>query len=230
MAERIQLRGDTLENWAHANPILAPREMGIVTNSEQPACKYGDGVTTWNNLPWALKGDKGDRGIQGIQGPVGPQGIQGIQGPQGIQGIQGETGRAFVLSKVYSTIADMEADTTPTGIDIGEFALINTGNIEDTDNAKLFLWTGTEYIYITDLSGSAGIQGEKGDKGDKGDQGDQGIQGIQGEIGPQGIQGIQGDKGDKGIQGLKGDQGIQGEHGIQGEEGSRGIQGEQGVQ
>ena len=90
----------------------------------------------------------------------------------------------------------MNSDFSNTDVNIGEFVLINTGNVEDEDNAKLFVKTETEYSFITDLSGSAGIQGP------------QGIQGIAGPIGPQGIQGPTGPKGDTGEQGPKGEQGV----------------------
>ena len=58
--------------------------------------------------------------------------------------------------------------------------------VEDPDNAKLYLWNGTEFTFVTDMSGATGI------KGDTGEQGIQGPQGEKGEQGKQGIQGIQG--------------------------------------
>ncbi|EQC84323.1 MULTISPECIES: collagen-like protein [Leuconostoc] len=58
-----------------------------------------------------------------------------------------------------------------------------SSTIEDPDNAKLYLWNGTKFIFVTDMSGATGI---------KGDTGIQGKQGVQGEQGKQGIQGIQG--------------------------------------
>lgn len=49
MAQQIQLRGGTAAEWALANPILAEREMGVVTDTQN--YKIGDGVTAWNSLP-----------------------------------------------------------------------------------------------------------------------------------------------------------------------------------
>jgi hypothetical protein len=92
----------------------------------------------------------------------------------------------------------MNSDFSNTDVNIGEFVLINTGNVEDEDNAKLFVKTETEYSFITDLSGTAGIQGP------------QGIQGIQGPQGIQGIQGIQREKGDTGPRGETGPAGSDG--------------------
>jgi len=50
MASKIQLRGDTAANWTLANPVLAAREVGIETDTNQ--IKVGNGVTTWSSLPY----------------------------------------------------------------------------------------------------------------------------------------------------------------------------------
>jgi hypothetical protein len=149
-------------------------------------------------------GPQGDQGIQGETGATGPQGDQGIQGetgatgPQGIQGEtgaagatgatgpQGPTGLGFKIAKIYSSVSQLEADTAPSGIIAGEFALIDTGNVEDADNSKLYLWTGTEYEYVTDLSGAEGIQGPAGATGAEGAQGPAGATGPQGPTGATG--------------------------------------------
>jgi hypothetical protein len=49
MAQQIQLRGGTAAEWSAANPVLAEREMGVVTDTQN--YKIGDGVTAWNDLP-----------------------------------------------------------------------------------------------------------------------------------------------------------------------------------
>ena len=51
-------------------------------------------------------------------------------------------------------------------IPLNGLVLINTGNVDDVDNAKLFIKLANSYSYLTDLSGASGIQGEKGAKGD----------------------------------------------------------------
>lgn len=48
---RIRLRGGTALQWATANPILRAREPGIEQDSGR--LKFGDGVTAWNDLPYA---------------------------------------------------------------------------------------------------------------------------------------------------------------------------------
>jgi len=53
----IQIRKDTSDNWAAANPTLALGELGLDTTHNQ--IKAGDGVTAWDSLPY-LKGDTGN--------------------------------------------------------------------------------------------------------------------------------------------------------------------------
>jgi hypothetical protein len=111
------------------------------------------------------KGDKGDRGVQGAQG---------VQGIQGIQGVKGDKGDPFAIAKVYSSISSMNSGYNTDGVKIGEFVVISTGNVEDEDNAKLFLKGNSRYEYITDLSGAQGMRGEKGEQGEQGIQGKDG--------------------------------------------------------
>ena len=141
------------------------------------------------------KGDKGEKGDTGAQGVQGIQGVQGEQGIQGIQGEKGEKGDGFSISKTYTSVSAMNAGFATDGVPLNGFVLINTGNVEDTDNAKLFVKGEIGYSYLTDLSGSQGIQGEKGEKGEQGKQGERGVQGEQG------IQGKQGEKGADGKDG-----------------------------
>ena len=55
MATRIKQRRDTAQNWSTINPILATGETGWETDTRM--VKLGDGVTTWNKLPYAVTGD-----------------------------------------------------------------------------------------------------------------------------------------------------------------------------
>lgn len=139
------------------------------------------------------KGQDGTEGPMGPQGPIGPQGPEGGQGPMGAQGIQGQ---GFKISKTYLSIEDLEADTDPAGILAGEFAIINS--VTEPDNGQLFLWDGSEYTFMVDLSGSQGVQGPQGPQGAQGIQGPQGAQGPQGIQGPVGATGAKGDTGAQG--------------------------------
>lgn len=178
-----------------------------------------------NPDPVNIKGPKGDKGDQGERGLQGEQGIQGIQGPkgdtgpqgaegdkgdkgdtgpqgpqgiQGIQGVQGERGEGFSISKVYASVAAMNADYGNSAVPLNGFVLIETGNVQDADNAKLYVKREGGFAFLTDLSGAQGIQGPRGI------QGEQGIQGEKGDKGDTGATGPKGDKGDKGDTGATG--------------------------
>ena len=139
-----------------------------------------------------LKGDKGDKGDQGVQG------VQGVRGVQGEQGPRGEKGDPFYISKVYNSVSAMNAGYASDNVPVGGFVVIETGNVNDEDNAKLYIKGNSKYEFLTDLSGAQGVQGPQGATGIQGPKGDQGIQGIQG------IQGPAGEKGEKGDTGIAG--------------------------
>ena len=130
-----------------------------------------------------LKGEKGDQGIQGPQGIQGETGEQGPQGIQGIQGPKGDRGEPFGVDKVYESVDAMNAGYATDGVPVGGFVVITTGDVEDEDNAKLYVKGETQYEFITDMSGAQGIQGPQGE------------QGPQGPVGPQGPKGDTGDAG-----------------------------------
>ena len=69
-------------------------------------------------------------------------------------------GKSFKIAKVYSSVSEMINDYNTTDVEIGEFVWINTGNVEDPDDSKLYLKTNTEWQLVGDLSGNQGIQGE----------------------------------------------------------------------
>ena len=191
-------------------------------------------VTNGADGPKGEKGDKGDPGEKGNKGdtgetgPEGPRGIQGPQGPQGErgpagpQGPQGEKGDPFSIAKVYISVESMNADYTGVDVAIGQFVMIDTGNVNDADTGKLYVKGNSAYDYVTDLSGAQGIQGPIGP------QGEQGPAGPQGEQGPQGIQGEKGEKGDKGDTGETGPAGKDGAQGPKGDTGEQGPQGPKG--
>lgn len=84
--------------------------------------------------------------LQGATGPVGPQ------------------GEAFQIKKTYATIQLMIADYD--NMNINDYVMIS-GNIEQEDNAKLFVKTEVEdptykWQYLADFSGASGIVGPQG--------------------------------------------------------------------
>jgi len=111
---------------------------------------------------------------------VGPQGPTGIAGPTGPTG---PTGLGFNIAVVYTSTSALLADTTGGGAEVGEFAIVNTGDVEDADNSKLYVWNGTNFVYVNDLSGAAGITGPEGPQGPTGVNGATGPEGPQGPVG-----------------------------------------------
>nr|DAZ63539.1 MAG TPA: collagen triple helix repeat protein [Caudoviricetes sp.] len=166
-----------------------------------------------------FKGEKGDRGPagptgakgeQGETGPTGPAGAKGEQGPagpagakgeQGIQGPKGEKGDPFAVAKTYPSVAAMNAGFATDGVKEGGFVVINTENVEDEDNAKLYVKGKTAYTFLTDLSGAQGMKGPQGERGPQGNPGAQGAAGPQGPKGEPGANGAQGPAGPKGEDG-----------------------------
>lgn len=161
-------------------------------------------------------------------------------------------GDAFTIVKTYSSVQAMEDDYNNPEVKTGQFVMIDTGDVENEEDSRLYLKGDTEWKFISDLSGAQGIQGLsayqvavqhgfegteaewlislKGEKGETGPKGDKGNTGEKGDTGERGPQGLQGERGLQGIQGEKGEQGIQGPVGPKGEQGEQGIQGIQGPQ
>ena len=68
-------------------------------------------------------------------------------------------GDAFTYKKEYPSVEAMEADWGTADVKLGEYVLINTGDVEDPDDAKVYLKTQEGWKFIVDLSGMQGIQG-----------------------------------------------------------------------
>lgn len=108
-------------------------------------------------------------------------------------------GDAFVIVKTYPSIQAMQDDYNNPEVKAGQFVMIDTGNVENEEDSRLYLKGNTEWKFISDLSGAQGIQGlsayqvavqhgfegteaewlislkgEKGETGPKGDKGDTG--------------------------------------------------------
>lgn len=118
-----------------------------------------------------------------------------------------DTGKRAVLGidKVYPSVAEMEADTQPEGT----IAIIQS-DVNDDDNAKLYRHNGTDWVYLSDLSGFTGPQGPQGDAWvpsvdedgnltwEKNGETDPAGTNIRGPIGPAGPEGPQGPPGKDG--------------------------------
>lgn len=111
------------------------------------------------------------RGPQGAQGVQGPKGDPGERGPEGPQGPKGD---AFAIAKTYRSVEEMNADYAGTDVSAGQFVLIDTGDVQDEDNAKLYVKGAESYTYLTDLSGATGLTGPQGPQGVQGPAGQDG--------------------------------------------------------
>ena len=106
--------------------------------------------------------------------------------PLGATGPTGPGGLGFTIAKTYASVAALTADTAPTGITAGQFALIDTGDTNNAENSRLYVWTGSVYTYTSDLSGAQGIVGPTGAQGTNGTIGVNGTTGPTGPTGPAG--------------------------------------------
>ena len=68
-------------------------------------------------------------------------------------------GDALTYKKEYPSVEAMEADWGTADVKLGEYVLINTNDVEDPDDAKVYLKTQEGWKFIVDLSGMQGIQG-----------------------------------------------------------------------
>lgn len=132
------------------------KELGsanVIVNLEQTQSSIEDnGINIWT----ATFHDGSMRTLEVRNGSRGPQGIQGPPG------IKGDTGTGFTISKTYTRVDEMVANYNTDNVPLYGFVLIDTGNVEDEDNAKLYVKEETGYVYLTDLSGAQGIKGEDG--------------------------------------------------------------------
>lgn len=74
------------------------------------------------------------------------------------------TGKAFQIKKVFASVSAMNATDVNTFAE-NDFILINTANVEDEDNAKLYVVAINQqgrkfYSYLVDMSGFRGFTGK----------------------------------------------------------------------
>lgn len=205
------------------------------TGSVGPTGKTGNTGLVGPTGPIGPTGKTGSVGPTGAQGDLGPTGSIGPIGKAGAVGPTGAVGEPFAIYKTYATIAAMTTDYA--NVPIGKFVMI-TSNIEDVDNAKLYVRANVAdyFSFIADLSGAQGIQGPVGPTGKTGaigptgKTGDTGSVGPTGSAGPIGPTGKTGSVGPTGKTGSVGPTGATGDVGATGPTGATGSQGPQGVQ
>lgn len=67
-------------------------------------------------------------------------------------------GKNFSVYKTYESVDAMQADLS--NVPEGEFVLISNDNMEDVDNAKLYVRTSSGFNYLVDMSGAMGFTGK----------------------------------------------------------------------
>ena len=83
---------------------------------------------------------------------------------KGDKGNTGDPGKDFHIAKTFASISAMNA-YTGTDIEAYDFAMIDTGSVQDEDTGKLYCYEPDKtpkWQYIGDLSGAQGIKGETG--------------------------------------------------------------------
>lgn len=93
------------------------------------------------------------------------------------KGEKGDKGDPFRVTAVYASVAEMNADFDNPDIPVGAFVVIDTGNVDDEENARLYIKGKTSYTFITDLSGAEGMRGPQGPEGKQGPRGEPGQKG-----------------------------------------------------
>lgn len=215
--------------------VVGPVGPTGATGSVGPTGKTGNTGLVGPTGPIGPTGKTGNVGPTGAQGDLGPTGSIGPTGKAGAVGPTGAVGEPFAIYKTYATIAAMTTDYA--NVPIGKFVMI-TSNIEDVDNAKLYVRANVAdyFSFITDLSGAQGIQGPVGPTGKTGATGPTGKTGNTGSVGPTGSAGPigptgkTGSVGPTGATGSVGPTGATGDIGATGPTGATGSQGPQGVQ
>ena len=71
-------------------------------------------------------------------------------------------GKDFKIVKTFPSIDKMNGD----GFSDGDFTMI-ASDVSDPYDGRLYVWNGTSFTYIADLSGSQGIKGDTGKTGEK---------------------------------------------------------------
>lgn len=147
------------------------RIMDAINNSETLINEYPDILEKW-------KEELFSEVESSIDISIGENGNWFINGVDSGKTSIGERGKDFHIDKIYSSVDEMNSGHSTDGLPENSFVLINTGNVEDEDNAKLYVKGPEKYEYLTDLSGASGIQGPEGPAGKDGDPGEKGNDGI----------------------------------------------------
>lgn len=161
LSKNLRGRIETLEGSSYTDVIYnkTTGQLSFITAS-------GMEESIFLPLPDASRGDPGksayeiacEHGFSGTEAAW----LDSLQGDVGLPGPKGDDGKPFMVSKVYSSVAAMNSGYKTDGLPVGAFVVIDTGNVEDEENARLYIKGEAAYEFITDLSGAEGIQGPPG--------------------------------------------------------------------
>lgn len=73
-----------------------------------------------------------------------------------IKGATGSAGLSGQVKATYTSIQEMQNAFSTDGLQTGELALVNTGDVTDEDNGKLYKKGANAYEFLCDLSGTPG--------------------------------------------------------------------------
>ncbi len=72
---------------------------------------------------------------------------------------KGVPGSPFTIAATYPSISEMKFDFYNPNVPFGAFVAIDTGDVNDEDNAKLYRKGENQFEFIMDLSGAVGLTG-----------------------------------------------------------------------
>jgi hypothetical protein len=64
----------------------------------------------------------------------------------------------LTIDAQYSSVAELEADKTP--YNDGLFAMVNTGDVENPEDARLYIRKSGKWVFVVDMSGAIGLTGK----------------------------------------------------------------------
>ena len=169
---KIRIRRDTTANWAANNPVLALGEIGADMTLHR--IKVGDGVKTWNELPFSdediidnLTSTRTDAALSANQGRALKEEIQNIVASGGVAVIDNltSTSTTSALSANQGRVLNSKVDSVSNKVDsFGTFGMGYTVDefngygkptkitFEDGVTATL-TWTGTRLDSISSSTG-----------------------------------------------------------------------------
>ena len=91
--------------------------------------------------------------------------------PAGKNGADGKDGKNFKISKTYESVEAMNAAYASDGLEEGDIVAI-AGDVEEPENAQLYVKGSSKYEFLVDMSGATGIEGQEGKEGKQGEKGE----------------------------------------------------------